>query len=181
MQSPPQLLFINISLAVGVGNKVIISQKVRRHRPLIRRRREVDGDEGAVEHAGAACALADDVDVVDIELDGVGDGGVERRLVLSANAPRHSEPNAITNGEVDGGLSVGRADEERVGLLDADSFAFSNLFEVRHVVEERSDEQGVVAARPGLVALRVLGCKAGADDAPRAGGAGSLLLEVFQS
>ena len=157
-----------------------ISQEVRRHRPLIRRRREVDGDEGAVEHARAACALADDVDVVDIELEGVGDGGVEGGLVLSADTPWHGEPDAVADGEVDGGVSVGRADEERVGFLDAEPLAFSDLLEVRHVVEERSDKQGVVAARPGLVALRVLGCKAGADDAPCAGVAGSLLLEVFE-
>lgn len=93
-----------------------------------------------MEHARAACALADDVDVVDIELDGVGDGGVERGLLLSVGAPRHGEPDAVADGEVDGGLSVGCADEERVGLLDAEPLAFSNLFEVRHVVEERSDE-----------------------------------------
>jgi len=134
-----------------------------------------------VEHTRAACALADDVDVVDIELDGVGDGGVERGLVLSADAPRHGEPDSITDGEVDGGASVGRADEERVGLLDAEPLAFSDLFEVRHVVEERSHEQGVVTIRSGLVALCVLGCKAGGDDAPRAGGAGSFLLEIFES
>ena len=134
-----------------------------------------------MEHTRAACALADDVDVVNIELDGVGDGGVEGGIVLSADAPRHGEPDAITDGEVDGGASVGRADEERVGFLDAETLAVGDLFEVRHVVEKRSDEQGVVTARPGLVALRVLGCKAGADDAPRAGGAGSLSLEIFES